>query len=112
MCGHPCRCAAYQSCKPATRPRHGQADLRLQMPTRKLGVVHSGADTTRVAAVLVAPLQIYSPPAPAEHSGTPGPMRHTRDTPICPASKSRPRCKGASTGYCGRSFVLQVGEDC
>ena len=47
--------------------------------------------------------------AQAARSGTPGPTRRTRDTPTCPASKSRRRCRGASIRDCAPACAASGG---
>src|SRR5947209_18381267 len=58
-----------------------------------------GAYTTPAAAGRADSWQRCCRSRRTEYSGTPGPRRHTRDIPTCPASTSRAHCKGASTRY-------------
>src|SRR6185295_15956092 len=70
----------------ATPPMRGPAGLRHQTPIRTPGSGRSDACTTHAKAGSIDLLQTPDRRSPMERSETPGPTRHTTDTPICQAS--------------------------
>src|ERR1700745_968580 len=89
------------------RTRHEQEGSRHLAPIRTRVVVRVDACTIRGGKERVVPWRNPDPPMPGARSEKRDPTRHTKDIPIYRASKSRRRCKRATSRYCDRACAVR-----